>query len=548
MKFLENLKTRTKLLLGFGLVVLMTVLVAVTSVKSNIESIDAAHNIDTILSRSYDRVNNTQTALLNANILAIRYLNPWDQSISTQEYEAQMNAMIKQISEAASVMNENKIGDIDSSEEYKRDVLNVKRSVAEFIKIYNENIPPLIAENRKTDALNSFLVQVFPAAVQSLVYYRNLIDGQIEVTKQLAVDGADPTMLYVGLVITAAAVIIGVLTAVLLSNYMARSLAEQASIMKSIAAGDFTVEINAANADEFGESKRTMKRMKDSLNGSIANVISEANALQTSLIALQDLTDKIVEQTGHAEGQSVTVAAAADEMVSTTQEIAKNCEGAAVSSEQSKNITSDGVNKVRSAVHQIQEQSEHTKVNASKIESLAQQSNEIGSIVNTIEEIAAQTNLLALNAAIEAARAGDAGRGFAVVADEVRALASRTSKSTQEIAKMVGNIQNEAAVATESINQSVSNMDAVATDASKIEEILQEIIQHVLDVNGQITQIATAAEEQTTATSEISSNMQGVTHVAQDVATKAREAHENLGKLHEQLEHLKHDLSFFKLT
>lgn len=548
MSFFANLKTRAKLLLCFSVVLLLTLLVAGTSVKSNIESIDAAQNIDTILTRSYGRVNSTQSALLNANILAIRYLNPWDQSMSMEEFDKQINTLLTQVREAVAVMNENKIGDLDSSPAYKQDVLNVKKSVADFLKLYDETIPPLLASNQRTEAMNQFLTVVFPAAIESLTFYRNLIDEQIEITKSLAVAGADPTMLYIGLICAAAAVIIGIAIAILLSNYMARTLKEQIELMNAIAAGDLTVDVKADTTDEFGQSKAVLQQMKTSLNRSISNVISEANALQQSLINLQSVTDQIVDQTSQAENQSVTVAAASDEMVSTTQEIAKNCEGAAASSEKSKDITSNGVDKVRAAVHQIQDQSEHTKENAVKIESLAQQSNQIGSIVNTIEEIAAQTNLLALNAAIEAARAGEAGRGFAVVADEVRALASRTAASTQEIAKMVGTIQNEAATATDSINESVENMDKVAADASQIEAILQEIIQHVLEVNGQITQIATAAEEQTTATSEISSNMQSVTHVAQDISSQAKHAHESLGDLHQELEGLKTDLSFFKLS
>ncbi|MBO8415000.1 MAG: methyl-accepting chemotaxis protein [Proteobacteria bacterium] len=555
MRILANIKTKTKLLLGFGLVILLTILVSATAVKSNIESIQAATDIDTILTRSYSRVNNTQTALLNANILAINALNPSNgaNKLSADEFETQMNALIKQIGEAASVMNENKIGDLDSSDKYKQDVLNVKTSVAQWVQLYNQNVAPVLAHKpvsmaQKANAFNQMLTVVFPAAVESLGFYRNLIDEQIAITKELAVAGADPTMLYVGLGITVFSFIVGLLIAIYLSHYMAASLAEQAAIMERIAAGDFTGDIKVESNDEFGQSKAIMLKMKNSLNASIGNVINEANSFQRSLIELQTLTDEIVSQTSQAENQSVTVAAASDEMVSTTAEIAKNCEGAASLSEQSKQITSDGVEKVRTAVHNIQQQSHDTKENANKIESLAQQSNAIGSIVNTIEEIAAQTNLLALNAAIEAARAGDAGRGFAVVADEVRALAQRTSKSTQEIAKMVGNIQSEAQVATESINQSVGNMDRVAEDASGIESILQEIIQRVLDVNGQITQIATAAEEQTTATSEISTNMQGVTAVTQEVSSQARNAHESLGSLHQEMERLKNDLAFFKLT
>ena len=117
-----------------------------------------------------------------------------------------------------------------------------------------------------------------------------------------------------------------------------------------------------------------------------------------------------------------------------------------------------------------------------------------------------------------------------MVADEVRSLASRTGSSTQEIIKMVGQIQNDANTANESMIASLENMNTLATRTGAVSDLLNNVSAQVSDVNSQITQIATAAEQQTTATAEISTNMQDITASAQNLAAKVQEAQESVTK------------------
>ncbi|SHO20606.1 Putative methyl-accepting chemotaxis protein [Moritella viscosa] len=155
------------------------------------------------------------------------------------------------------------------------------------------------------------------------------------------------------------------------------------------------------------------------------------------------------------------------------------------------------------------------------IDSLANNTQAIGGILEVISSISAQTNLLALNAAIEAARAGEQGRGFAVVADEVRNLASRTDQSTNEIKTMIDNLQNEAssAVAAMLKSRELTTQGTIATtDTSTALVSIGERIGHISDMN---TQVATATEEQSTVVNEINQNIVEINDITQCTADTA---------------------------
>ncbi len=546
MSFFANLSTRAKLLSGFAFVVLLNIVVAATAVRLNLNSIGVSEQIVVIQGVSFHKVKTAQQALESSASSTLAFLN--DEDADKNDFLQKIDATLTELQQDIAAFNENRIGNGVADEAYRNTILEMKQLVVNYASIFNDEIRPLILQDKKQDAMKQFIKNELPLFANLNEHTDALIAGQNARVQLLAKGASDRTGMYYAIVLTVFAIILAMAIGFALSGYINSRLQKLMHVLQRTVNGDLTFELESNSKDEFGRTAKLLVKMRDSLSNSLSMVLEAAEATQRDITELQQITTSIGDKVSQAESRSVTVAAASDEMVSTTGDIAKNCEGAASTAEKSNTITSQGVAQIEAAISGIQAQVKKTELDSKQIGELKVQSEKIGTIVETIEDIAQQTNLLALNAAIEAARAGEAGKGFAVVADEVRALASRSSASTQEITKMVEQVQHYADSANDSMIESVKNMNELAEKSSGVQSILQSIIDNVANVNSQITQIATAAEEQTTATSEISSNMQGVTTVTKDISTSTEEAIKAMEEIAAGMKSVKEELAFFKLN
>ena len=253
--------------------------------------------------------------------------------------------------------------------------------------------------------------------------------------------------------------------------------------------------------------------------------------------ASQQLAAQIEQSNAGARRQSERVtetATAMTEMNATVMEIAKNASDASAIASEAKHHAEEGYHAVGNLLSSIARVREITDVLRGSMDELSGQAQDIGQIIDVINDIADQTNLLALNAAIEAARAGEAGRGFAVVADEVRKLAEKTMQATGEVGKVVSGIQQGTQANIRNVGQAV---EAIRDSSELSEEAgskLQEIVDMVDNTALQIQSIATAAEQQSATSEEINQALGEVSLISDETSRTMREAQQAVDSLAEQ--------------
>jgi methyl-accepting chemotaxis protein len=292
-----------------------------------------------------------------------------------------------------------------------------------------------------------------------------------------------------------------------------KELHEQLAEMAS-GEGDLTKVLRVRSDDELGNLGTEVNRLTTKLRETISLLYQQACMIGSGVCELSFGTDHTLKMSQDQKDQASAVAVASEEMSMTINDVAGNTHRAATLSSAVDAAASDGMAVVEETWNCMRQISESVNSTLDTIRQLEASSVSIGEMVVLIEDIADQTNLLALNASIEAARAGDAGKGFAVVASEVKGLAEKTTRSTREIERVVANIQKASRKAAAMI---VTETGLVQTGLARAEDArqrLENIKSHAVESRTMIEQIATASEQQSATTHEISEKIHSVSATA----------------------------------
>ena len=529
MTWFRNRNTKAKLLIGFFSVAALLVVLGGVSMHG-------AMGINTnVLGIYNDRlIPVTQAATVRGSMLRIR-ANALTHII-TQD-ESKLREIVEDIKKLDAKIDE-EIKKYEASylvEAEKQALAKFKKEWAEFKQGRDAQTLAFSAAGKKAEAMAAATGEIGKSFREASDAIDGLFDVNIKEAKVL-MDEAAKSYQNVWWV-TVAAVAAGVGLALLLgwsiAAMIARPMGKAVEVLEAVAAGDLTRRLDVDTKDEVGQMATALNQAVENMSLTLQHIGSSAQSVASSSEELTAVSQQMSSNSEETAAQANVVSAASEQVSKSVQTVAAGAEEMSASIKEIAKNTNEAARVAKEAV-EVAEKTNQT------ITKLGESSAEIGNVIKVITSIAEQTNLLALNATIEAARAGEAGKGFAVVANEVKELAKQTGEATEDISNKVGAIQHdtqEAVAAIQQISGIINQVNDIAnTIASAVEE--QSVTTNEMSRN---------VGEASKGSNEIVQNITGVAEAAQSTASGATETQAAAQELARLATELQSAVSQFKV-
>jgi len=345
------------------------------------------------------------------------------------------------------------------------------------------------------------------------------------------------------LLVTIVVVIIAVLIGIFVGRTVTRPLNSVIALMKDIAEGegDLRHRLPDEGNDELAELGRRFNAFVVKIQDTIREVGATTDQVASAAEELSRVANETRASVQEQGSETDQIASAINEMAATIQQISGNANSVESAASDADRLARDGGQTIANAQSSVNQLSQEIDSSSTRISNLAEKTDEITQVLDVIHAVTDQTNLLALNAAIEAARAGEHGRGFSVVADEVRQLAKRSAESADQIRSMIDGFVTESRAAVERMDASRTRSSETVERINHATDALRTIEKSVGHIHDQVTQIATAAEQQSQVAEEINQNVVRIVDAAQRSdtgVTQTNEASLELARLGESLREL----------
>ncbi len=511
MKTLRDLKTVTKLLVGFG---------AVCAILATVGTLG-------VLFQS--RADVQLQALYDDNMLALAEIQEADSQVVDIDRSTRLMVedsdpvRMHTAGEAVRNLVKDMRSNLDAAEkrlvtdEARQKMGELKQDLGPWgAKV--ENAVVLAQADKDEDAKATLA-----SGMDAFATMRAAMDRLVEINKKLGADAAAASQrdyernrtILIGSI--AAGTFLAGLLGWVIARGISKPLGQTVAVLEAVAAGELRRHVDIRSEDEVGRMGRALNTAIDAMRDTVASIAETASGLATSSEEVAAVSRQMAANAEETASQAGTVSAAseqvtgnmgsvataAEEMNASIREIAKNAQEAA-----------------RVASHAV----EVARTTNETVTKLGQSSTEIGNVIKVITSIAEQTNLLALNATIEAARAGESGKGFAVVANEVKELAKETAKATEDIGRKIAAIQGDTRGA-------VAAIDEISGIIGQVSEISTTIAGAVEEQSATTAEIGRNVSEAVKGSSEIARNITGVAQAAGDTSQGANQSQTAGGEL-----------------
>ena len=517
---IQSLTIRTRLTAGFAILVILVLFIGMFSYSKLVLLGEQTKNI-------YEHpLTVTRASLMASNeiqevAIIMKEMVQLSDKQSIKKSQTEMEQLVSNLTKQLDIVEDRILG-----AEGDALIAKVQSRVSQWKPVRDGYVDALIAGNTPTNEAKQFREELLQLMHSLSDYASEKADGFYN-NAQTTIEST----LSIVLIMIIGAIIIAVLAAI----YLMRSVIPPLNKLKETvlmieSSSDLTQRINITEQTEIGASAHAVDNLLEKFQGSMHTVLEATSQLASTAEETSCITEQTSEAINQQMNETSQVASAISEMTASVEEVATSASVAASTADNANNQVQSGLGAMNKTQGNIEELVSEIHRASEVIRVLESDSEKIGAILDVIQGIAEQTNLLALNAAIEAARAGEQGRGFAVVADEVRNLAGKTRSSTEEINEMIHSLQSSSKSAVEAMSLSQAKADEASAQASETGDSLNAIAASMTQINDMSVQIATAAEQQSSVTAEISENVlrindmgQGTSQASQDTKQASNE-------------------------